>query len=94
MTDPPITSIDPGFAYPVPEAATFLSQDPKHLRRLIKAGRIKAVDISLRPGTGRPTWRISGAEILRFSTGGERSGSENQTTKRRRRRPREVKEFV
>lgn len=48
----------------VGEAAAILNCSADHIRRLIKAGRLGAVDLSLKPG--RAELRIPSDEIQRF----------------------------
>lgn len=54
--------------YTVAEVAEALRTSQSRVLGHIHAGRLGAVDISERPGKGRPRWRIPADELERFRT--------------------------
>ncbi len=57
---------------------------------LIKSGELRAADVSLTPG-GRPRWRTMPEDLDSFLL--RRTYQTKQTTRRRRRRPTDVKQY-
>lgn len=50
----------------VKEVAEQLGVNHLHVGRLIKSGQLSAVDISQKPNSRRPTWRVTDAHIEEF----------------------------
>lgn len=48
------------------EAAERLAMHPEQVRRLIRSGQLTPIDVSLNPGGGKPRYRISEEELVRF----------------------------
>ena len=69
----------------VREVEEALSLCNKAVLRLINSGALVSSDISLRPGTGRPRWRILQTSLDDFL----RDRTHQPATKRRRRRRRD-----
>lgn len=87
---------------PTPEAVLTPNQVAKSLcvapgtvYRLIRAGKLPAMDLSLRQGTGRPRYRILPADLAAFlRTRSVLPPAPRPATRRRQRRPTVVEQFV
>ena len=55
------------------------------IRALIESGQLRAIDMSLQPGIGKPRWKIPPDAIKEFE---ERRAAKPPTKKRRRGKPR------
>jgi len=59
----------------------------------IRAGRLRAVDVSSNPGSGRPRWRISPEALAAWEASRTCSPPEPRTRRRRRKDPALVEYF-
>lgn len=75
--------------FTVAEVAKRLKKDRHHVLALIKSNRLAASDVSLNPGSGRPTWRISEEAILAYLA---ECAYQPPQPKVRRRRPKNASE--
>ncbi|MEX0655874.1 MAG: helix-turn-helix domain-containing protein [Phycisphaeraceae bacterium] len=85
---PPVTSKPLARYYTPPTLAKLFGINVSKVLAWIAAGELEAVDVSNRPGVGRPRWRISAEAIERFER--RRSSfttNKPTTTPRRRRQP-------
>ena len=74
-----------------PELARRYRISPDKVRRWIMSGQLRAVDVSTRPGIGKPRWRIHPTDLLAFEN--SRTARPPAKTTRRRRRPADVIEY-
>ena len=73
-----------------PEIAERYRISPDKVRQWIESGQLRAVDVSVKPGTGRPRWRIHPADLIAF----ESSRTATPPVKpQRRRKPANVVEY-
>ena len=74
-----------------PRVAERLKVSPEKVITWIRSGELAAADVSLRPGTGRPRFRVDPQELDAFLR--RRSVVPTPKTKRRRRRDPSVTEY-
>lgn len=74
-----------------PEVAKRYRVSPDKVRAWILAGQLRAVDVSARPGVGRPRWRIHPADLIAFET--SRTAAPPVKPTRRRRKAADVIEY-
>lgn len=72
-----------------PAYAKRIGVKPDKVVSWIRAGELRAIDVSEKPGTGKPRFRISEADISAF----EESRTFQPPTKKRRRRRHRDEEF-
>lgn len=73
----------------VKKCAEILGIRTRSVTTLIKSGEIRASDVSLTAG-GRPRWRISPDDLQAFIT---RRSHQTRPPRRRRRKPKNVREY-
>lgn len=79
--------------YSVAEVAQRLAINETKVGKLIKSGEIVAIDVSYKPGAGRPRWRISPQALAAFEA--SRSSIPAPPPKPRRKAvPRPSREYV
>lgn len=68
-----------------PELARRWGMKPDTVRALITSGQLDATDFSLRPGVGKPRWKIDIADVIAFEL--RRKAKPPPKATRRRRKP-------
>lgn len=66
---------------------------PQFLSAEIHAGRLRAVDVSANPGSGRPRWRVDPADLAAWEASRTPSPPEPKVRRRRRKDPELVEYF-
>ncbi len=74
-----------------PEVAERYRVSPDKVRAWILAGQLRAVDVSSKPGIGRPRWRVSPSDLIAFEN--SRTVSAPVKPARRRRKAADVIEY-
>ena len=74
-----------------PEVAEYLRVSPDKVRAWIVSGQLRAVDVSSRPGIGKPRWRIHPVDLIAFEN--SRTARPPAKTTRRRRKTAAVVEY-
>ena len=81
--------------YTVPQFAKALGVNASKVLTWIHAGDLEAVDVSAKPGSGRPRWRISREALERFERSrSSYSKAQKPATPRRRRSSATVPQYV
>ena len=79
-----------------PEIARRWGVSPETVIGWVRSGQLRAVDVSSRPGIGRPRFRIDIADLSAFENRRQvipRGKNGNNPSRRRRRKPAGVVEF-
>ena len=74
-----------------PQVAEQYGVSPDKIRGWIVSGQLRAIDVSTRPGVGRPRWRIHPTDLIVFEN--SRAARPPAKTARRRRKPADVIEY-
>ncbi|MDA0836073.1 MAG: hypothetical protein O3A29_22610 [Planctomycetota bacterium] len=78
-------------AFSPPQLARRWGIKPESVIKKIRAGQLRAFDVSLRPGVGRPRYRIALDAVVEYEI--RFSGAVVKTTRARRKTPDDVIEF-
>ena len=74
-----------------PEVAKRLRVSADKVRAWIAAGQLRAIDVSARPGIGKPRWRIHPTDLIAFEN--SRTARPPAKPKPRRRKPADVIQY-
>lgn len=70
--------------YTPPEIAARLRIKPERVLAMIRAGELRAIDVSSKPGVGRPRYRVYLADLLAWERRREAKVPVKQPPRRRR----------